>query len=496
MAGIRGVDDRGVGVRVPDGGGCLWQLAAALLIGQTPADAMAAAHRDLQRMGHEQRLYTRYLSLHSLTEKERDTFVPILSGHVHHLSRASDLPRPIRVGNLLRLNLLDYGWDAATWDKLHDPYFSVRVVIKKPWGGGVWHEDNRWYPKGHFNIKEEKQAIAPWVVEGPCSPDMAAQVVEWTGSQAPVVRAEYFFRETATAADDRHYYRFLGVKDEKSFFDLVGFDRKKSEGFRFELRDAVAISGVTLRPRAITRHDSLGGGIWRSLDFAKPEKGKHPLRVLGRDVEAVYEATEIFAHLPSGMWATFIGNAKGEIQDFAPPDIASDHTSLSNDKRVLSGISCFRCHSDAGLQPVNGFFRNLLHPPLELRSYDYQKARELQQQYIRKLEPFLVRDKAIYEAAIKEATGLTSKEYTKGLAAFWAATEDKLIDTKEAARYLGVEPEELVRKLTAHIKAGYPLDPVASVFVQPRAQPIAVRDFEEVLPELYEVMKRFEGEGK
>jgi hypothetical protein len=458
----------------------------------TAADATNAAYVDMVRQPPEIRPYLRYLSLHNLDAKERAAAIPVIAGHVQHLSRASDITRPgvVAGGMLLRVNLQDYGWTAETWDKLaNDPYFTVSLVVKKNWPGGVWPGDGRHYPANAFPYQWKEQSPAPWLSEEPCSPEKVAALIEWAQSRAPVVRADYFFRETATAADGRLYYQFLGVKDEKTFHDLVGFDRKKAEAFRFELRDAVATSGVTLKPRAITRHDSLGGSVWRSLDFKAPTKDKHPLRVLGRDLEKIYDATEQFAHLPNGMWATFIGDNKGALQDFAPPDIAGDHSSTSNDKRVLSGISCFRCHADGGLQPVNGFFRNLLHPPLELRSKDYEKARELRQQYLRDLDVHLKRDRAIYEAAIKEATGLTSKEYTKRLSAYWTATEDRLMTTKEAARDLAVTPEELRRKLLAYIKTGSQLDTVASAFVQPKAQPIAVRDYEEIIPQLYEVMK-------
>lgn len=444
----------------------MWAILISLSLTQTPdqsaAAAIAAANADLARLPASVRISTRYLSLHTIPEKDRPEATRVLAGHVQHLSRASDITRPGSVagGTLLRVNLLDYGWTPELWERLHDPYFTVA-------SGKEAHP-------------------APWLGDR----ETLAEVVAWTGSWVPVVDAGFFFRQTATSADGRLYYEFLGIKDEATFHKLVGFDRKASEGFRFELRESVAISGVTLKPRAITRHDTLGGSLWRSLDFSSVKDKKHPLRTLGRDLEKLYDATEQFGHLPNGMWATWIGDSKGKSQDFAPPDIAGDHTSTSNDKRVLSGISCFRCHSDGGLKPVDGFFRKLLNPPLELRTYDGEKAREYRAQYLRHLEGFLKKDRLIYEAAIKEATGWDSKTFSAKLGAFWNATENATVNTTTAARLLGVEEKELNRKLLAWIKGGYYLDPVAATLVQPRAQPILIADFEEVIPIIQDVLRK------
>jgi hypothetical protein len=466
-------------------------------------------------MPPEVRLQVRYISLHWLTEKERTATVPIIAGHCQHLSRSADIVRPVRVGMLLRVNLDDYGWKAEVWDKLQDPYFvevqkvdyiekEVEVVTYEDVKPGVKASDGKLYPGvGRIKWTEKKTvrvpvdpvkiaALAPWLVETEEDKARIAEVLEWTGSRVPVTRADWWFNQTAIQADrEAGYYDWLGVKDEKDFQKLVGFDPKQAEAFRFELREAVALSGVTLQPRAITRHDSLGGSVWRSLDFKIAKGATNPLDILGRDLEKVYDASEVFGQLPNGFWATGLFDRAGKRQDFAPPEIASDGNSRSHDRRVHVNASCIRCHVDGGLQSIDGWTRNLLNPPLELRSKDYKKARELRQQYLRQLEPFLARDRMVFQLAVKEATGIEAKKYTEAYGKFWEAYEDRQVTADIAARDIGITAVELRKKLLTWIKAGYELSPTASVFVHEgkHARAVGIRQYEQVHAELQRIVR-------
>lgn len=476
----------------------MWQAAViALSLGQiapvpsTAAESMRQAHADLQRQPPAVRPFLRYLSLHNLTEPERAAAIPVLAGHCNQLSRVAILTRPARVGDLLRVNLRDYGWSPDVWEKLSDPYYLTIVEKINEHGRGYW-DGPRWVWTERYEQRIKATATAPWLVEEPADAERIKDLVTWTGSRLPVTRADWFFNQTAIQADrDAGYYDWLGIKDEAGFQKAIGFDRKLSEGFRFELREAVALSGVTLQPRAITRHDSLGGAYWRSLDFKLARGETNPLKVLGRGLEKSYDATEVFGHLPNGMWATGLFDRAGKRQDFAPPEIASDGVSRSHDRRVHVNVSCIRCHGDGGLQPIDGWVRNLLNPPLELRTTDYEKAVELRQQYLRTLEPFLARDKATYEAAVKEATGLTSKAYATAYAAWWERYEDAKVTTAQAAHELGTTEAELRRKLLAWIKAGHYLSPAASSFVHEgaRARALPIRQYEEIVSELHSILR-------
>lgn len=441
----------------------MWATLTCFLIAQTadlsPSTAIASAHADLARLPAQTRLYTRYLSLHTIPEKERPDKIRVMAGHLNQISRSGAILRSgvLAGGALLRINLLEYGWDFETWETLNDAaYFTV--------------------PAG------KEHHPAPWLGDR----EILAQVVHDTGTWVPVVDAEWFFNATATG---KRYYAFIGVKDRTTFEKAGGFDRKLFEGFKLPFREAVAISGVTLQPRALVFFGSAGGGYTFSVDFLEAKGKKNPLNILGREIENG-DAFEAFILAANGFWRTALFNAKGELQDAAPPEIAGDHTSRSNDKRVRVNISCTRCHTNGGMQDVDGWFRNLLNPPLELRTKDYEKYVQAREEYLTDFTEFITDTRAKYERAVKRATGWDSKTYAKKYSDTWEAYEDAKVDAKWAAQRLGTTEKELRGKLLAAIKSGYYVSPAASVFVHEgaRARAIGVRQFEEIIPELYRVV--------
>lgn len=478
----------------------LWHVVSLLMLGQveaplTSADALLAAHADIAKQPEPLRPYLRYLSTHALTTAERKAIIPVLRGHVHHLSRASDLPPPTLVagGLLLRVNLQDYGWSQALWERLPDPYFGAYTTVEKTWPAGKPWSDGKVYPA--FQYKQKILAHSP--VDTAEEQARLAELYRWTGSALPVTRADWFFNQTAAQVErNPGYYDFLGIKTVADFETLVGFDRRAAEAFEVELREAVALSGVTLQPRAIARWNAQGGGYWRSFDFKLAKAGKNPLRVLGVDIEKEADASEGFGLLANRFWATYAADAKGLLQAAAPGDIASDHSSKSNDRQVHANISCIRCHTDGGLQEIDGWTRNLLNPPLKLNSADYLEQRKRQQQYLRKLEPFLEDDRRRFSRAVLEATGLLAKDYATAYAAQWERYEDAKVDAAWAARDLGLDPKTFKKKLLEYLKA-YEHDPpaaldlVVSAFLHegPRARAIGIRQWEEAYPLALQAVK-------
>jgi hypothetical protein len=465
-----------------------------LAIGQgqgslSPSDAIAAAHADLAKIaGDKTRL--RYLSLYATPAKERERFIRVLNAHCNALSREPDLT-PVAIvpgtqGSLVRIDLRDYRWDKATWEKLLDPYFTamVETTVETPWEGGTWRDDGRYYPQGAFRYKKtvRSQALAPWLSDTAAAQKRLAEVVQWTGSKAPVVHAAWWFNQTAAAADrSPNYYDFLGVKDEATFQKAIGADVKRAEDLGAELREAVADSGVTLHPRAIVRLGTVTGSLWKTLDIGQVKGNKNPLRVLGREIDKEYDASEQFGHLPNGLWATGLFDRQGKVQASAPDNIASDGMSKSNDRRVHVNVSCIRCHANGGLQDLDGWVRNLLTPPLQLRSPDFDRVRELRRQYARKLEPFIEKDRAVFANAVREITGgWEPKEFAAAYAAEWERYEDAKIGLAEAAADLGVSVERWWKALDASVRSGSGDTVLSSMLLQnPRLNRVPVRVWED-----------------
>lgn len=427
-------------------------LIAALALasaGMTPAECVAVASKDLATIPPTVQPYIRYLTLGEFDRADRVEKAKVLSGHVNHLSTEQDL-QPVAVVDgsdsaVLRINLNDYGWSPELWEKLAevDPYFHVVVI--EDWPGGVWN--GKHYPAGPYKV----HALAPWLSEAPSSPAMLSAIVEATHSQVPIVRGDWFLNQSAIQALRRvGYYDFLRVKSQKDFDDLAGFDRKIADRASRIDRESVGMSGVTLQPRAIIREEGVRP-VWRTFDFELAVDGKDPLRIIGKDIEKAFDATEQFALLRNGLWATALFNGKGERQDFAPPQIASDKQSKSNDARVHVNQSCLRCHVDGGLQAVDGWFRHGGQPVV--KSFDEVKARQFRQQYQSDLKRYLDRDRAVYADAVKEVTGWTPKAWSAAYAAEWERYEDARVDLEWAARDLHTTLPNLKRVMTVALRA-------------------------------------------
>lgn len=477
--------------------------AAILLVAMLPMqaqqdrlsaqDAIKLAWNDMGQIPPELRSNYRYLALQNLDPKQRAYFRPIISGHCNKLGRLSVI-EPARLvgrGELLRIDLTHYGWPADLWEKLEDPYFTEPSdnYYEQEYG----YTDQRTGKWVRTRVEKVKtgRISASWLDK-----KMMSDLYTWSGSYWPVSQADWFFNQSAASQDRKvAYHDWLGFKDLKTYDQLVGVDETRSRNFRFELREATGISGVaTHLVRVIIRDDALGGARWKTLDFDNAKDAYDALNILGRDIDkSNWKATETFGILPNGLWAVGAFGRDGKLARFVPGEVANDNASRSNDKRIHNGVSCFRCHSNGGLQDVDEWARSLLNPPLKLNTPDYKKYVELREQYLRSLTAAIKRDRATYEDAIKEATGLESKEDSKRYAEFWELYEDARVGADKAARDMGIETKELRERLLAYVKENEAeyyttrLNLVAAAFIPegPKAKTIPVHQYEEVIPILY-----------
>lgn len=456
-------------------------VSASSIHAATPQEGVVIAAQDIGLLPAYARSYTRYLVLGDNDEAPR-----ILNGHVNHLQRYSDIVQMVVLEKkVLRINLQELGWSIGLWESLEtqDPYYHADIDISGKRVRGLSPILSKGVVEQVIDGQKHYHEVATnldYLIS-----QMKSKEVPY-GSKVPLLRADWFFNQTAIQADRKPgYYDFLGVKDEKDFQKLIGFDPKLAKDFGKVLRESVSVSGVTHQPRAIEIQKAQGGWYLKTYDFIRAVDKKNPLRVLGEEIERQADATEQYGALPNGMWATFLANGKGERQDSAPDKIASDSLSKSTDKRVHVNLSCVRCHQQGGVQPIEGFIRGMSDLPNAVGSPDYGKYLELRREYLKALTTSLEIARLLYEDAVKEATGgWDSKTYSQKYAGYFEAYENAHVDLKWASRDLHMKPEDLKGIIAAKIKGGYvnPLTggPDLVLTSLSRGGTVGIRQWEEV----------------
>lgn len=448
-------------------------LLLAATVSQTPH---AHAITDASGLNPNARPHVRYLWLPA---EDLEQTRKILSFHVNQLSREPEIVLPVPRGRLLRVDMRDYGWPRDVWEKLADsePYYTVRIESKKDWPGGIWR-DGKHYPAGAFWVKDRTPALAPWLDAGE-----ASKLAGMLQSQAPLIDARWFVWQTSCQADrDPGYYDFIGVKEKADLERLVGYDAKLQQASkRVEMLEAVADSTVTLQPRRIGAFPAIGGTFWQTFDSRKALDEHNPLRILNGGLK--FDAMEVFGPLPNGLMVWGLFDKDGKRQDSAPDFIASDSTSPSTDRRVHVCLSCVRCHGmNSGINPVDGWARNLFRGELKLQSPDYDKLRELRQKYFRDLKGPIDDARRLYSRAVAECTdGMKVEDVALAFGNLVADYEAPRTAAMVAAD-LGMKEAEFVAALKTYILRTGTLDTVASVLLRPGGKISRIDQTHEVWP--------------
>lgn len=424
---------------------CIGQDSVQVAPAVTPAQAVEAAAADLASQPAELRKHLRYLWIGTLPEKEWADAWRTLSFHCNSLSVESEIvmPRVLPCKTVAAITLLDYGPNWKTvWEKLADsePYFHAKLfkVVEKK----VRSESGKSVTK-----KEEKAEVVfgPWLTDNPETAGALKALVEGTKSQVPLVRGDWFVWKSAIQADrgEVGYYRWLGITDQKSFEELIGFDEKFLKRFPKEIREVVVSSSVTLMSRRLDRRGKFGEGpYWLSSDVKLAQGERNGLRFLNGGFKA--DAHEGIGAGANGLHFYFLGNADGAAQDSAPDSIASDGFAHSNDRRVHVGFSCVRCHyTENGIRSVDGWARGLFQKPLSLQSPDYATAKKLQRLYFSQIEPVIDDDRRLLVRAVATATGWEPKEAAKQYERVFVGYDSPL-SVETMASELGVTKERLI----------------------------------------------------
>lgn len=483
-------------------------LTAALLTAAPPVrllttrDASLLAAADAARLGKEAETAL-YLWLPNIPAADVGTIQVVLSGHCNSLSTETDLS-PLAIvpgsdGQLLRADLSNYGWQRKTLDLFFDsdPYFYSTAEEIVLWPGGYWPRYQQHYEAGRYSVGKAVRTTAPWL-----DPAAMKTLVETCQAKAPIVNALYFFQSTAACSDGRkpNYYDMLGIKDEKTFQVLVGVDLKRDVRFARELLETVSISGVSEEPRAIAGTEKIGGRYWRTFDIKRGTQSdkKDPHRIYGTDSDGnprlEFDASEQYAHLPNGLWATLLVDNKGKLQDSVPDTIAGNKLATGKNFRIENPVSCIGCHKNGGLQDIDGWVRaSFTPPPFILQAATPKDAVRLRQQYLRKLEPFLIADRCKYADALLQITGLTPQKYAAAYAGLFNYIVDAQVGLEWVERDLGVPRAKFLAALEWKLRTTNTLDPVLNTFLLPpeRFKPITITAWWRTYPIAQQILQEF-----
>jgi hypothetical protein len=448
----------------------------------------------------------RFMTTDGMRPKELESFQRALNFHINSLSREADFAAPLPVApGLYRVNLVDYQWDAKTWEKLADvePYFHVTVAAetieyeeyghyyvngreaKKDDPGAVWKTEEKRPVKRQ---SKQARAAAPWLPAKDIS-----YLIDRTQSQCPIVRADWFLAQTAISeGKNPGYVDFLGYKNRAEFEKISGLDAELSKRLQKEIRDALAESGVAANNRGFVRLQTITGCYWITLDSFKNTDKNNAIRRLDADLE--HDAEEIYAVLPNSLFVVGAFNAKdGTLQKTVPDTIASadDLVALGNDHRIHTGGSCFFCHAE-GIRPFKGDIRTQYRGFIQLQVVDYKQFRRLSRLYLSdSIQEAIAADQTVYAKALNRCNGLTPEANAAGYLKAYRNYANRSLLPEDFAREWGYTTDDLLARLRfyASPQGAGQLDPILSRLIQNPPVPVRREQAEEVQPLLYAALK-------
>lgn len=378
----------------------------------TPTEVTDAILTDLKGLDPRRHRFTRYLTLSHLvlagrSQKDLDTMREAAGKLVNSLSWHPRITRPEAVdadATILRLDLRAYKWTASQWE---------RLVSANPY---------------RLQTTAESKALSAY-----------------TGTEFPALRADWF---VANASRPPLYHDLLElpVGDralERMLQVDVGTDIQNDNIQRAGFND----SGVSKNNRLLERHDSAYGVFWRSYDFSnntgRQNLFEHPLGPNAGATSFQPAGGEMIFHLPNGLQAYMLVDAKGKRIDKGPIEIVADPR--RPDQKVETGISCMSCHA-----------RGLLVKADQLRDHVEKNAALFGKQLVETIKATHPR-KARFQAQIEE----DNVRYLKALEHFGVRDPDA-----EPVNLVTLRFEATLDGVTAAAELGLKLDEFASFLKQ------------------------------
>lgn len=340
------------------------QPKAAELVA-TAAQAVEWAAADIVEVPEAFRPSTVYVWIPPHGEKDWGSLVNYAMNAA--VSRANTIQKPVVTanGNLLRYDLATLAPEIADlirlrslWETLatDEPYFHVTATKIIP---------------------ATKTAAARSIRVASFAPHLpltdVTTLATHTRSAAPILRADWLTIKLLTTLGGGRYYDFAGFERNpkgRTAKDAVlaglGANENLSGVLGGDQRAAMFRSEVTGKPRLVVLFRGVGGRAGSGLATITYDSSdddvfanQHPILNLLRFKSA---ASEFIAEKPNGLHLFALFDAKGNLQNSVPDNIAADHTiPAPHTRRLEPAISCIRCHAgNDGLQNVKNDVTALL----------------------------------------------------------------------------------------------------------------------------------------
>ena len=376
------------------------------------ADLPRLMRDDLAQRPERDRRFTRYFTLANLhnaglAADELETYRQALAKLLNSLSWGREVVTPQPVDpekTLLRIDLRDYKWTEAMWERLLADY---------PYGVAA---------------DEDAHAVADLCQCG-----------------LPCVRVDWF---TAVASRPPLYYELLKLPATAGELEaLLHVDAAEDVRAERVARAGFNDSGVSRNNRVIERHESSYGAYWKSYDFDGGAGTKnifaHPLGPVDAADSFTPDGGEIIFDLPNGLHGFYLADGAGKRLDQARIAIVSDPKRPEH--AVIAGISCMSCHAH-GLNDKADQVRDHVQKNADAFSKDEADSVLALYPPHDRFEALLRADNDRYRTALEKTGGRA--ERSDPVAALTARFEADL-DLAQAAAEMGVRPAELADALAA-----------------------------------------------
>ena len=242
---------------------------------------------------------------------------------------------------------------------------------------------------------------------------------------SPIMRADFFLD---AALSGNNYYGFTCIpSDLKDFQKQLGLHQDEIDLLEANLAANLMVSNFTLKPRRVGEARSPLGGYHATLDAVRADAFRDPFRrpISSKGSNLKFDASEIFATAPNGLFRVAIFDANGKRLEAVDPKIATDTLAKDDgipDGSVIVGSSCFRCHNpNRGLQPFSDDQFAIHHTKrgtASIHALDPNDARLQDEAYNEpRMQRDLEFDRGTYDQACQAAAGGTAEECGESLRA-------------------------------------------------------------------------------